>query len=176
MHAATWTRRSHRDATSNLKFQACVSRPVISALTVRFTAALSPAGQSAPRPSSAAPAPHPDPPLDPQAIATWLFMYASLRHHDAELLDAVSSYAARHPAARFRTLAALSTALWAFARLSSHPSRLLDLCHLSAPDLLLPLQQHRDPLTVEVRACACHACASQRRNQEACCAAGSLLA
>lgn len=174
MHAAKWTRRSHRDAMSSLPCKVCVSRPIISALTVRFTAALSPAGQPAPRPSGAAPAP--DPPLDPQAIATWLFMYASLRHHDAELLDAVSSYAARHPAARFRTLAALSTALWAFARLSSHPSRLLDLCHLSAPDLLLPLQQHRGSLTIEVRACACHACASQRRSQEASCDAGSLVA
>lgn len=78
-------------------------------------------------------------------------MFASLRHYDAPLLDAVSSFAARHPAERFRTLPALSSALWAYARLSSHPSRFLDLCHMSAPDLLLPLQQDRSMLTVEVR-------------------------
>eukprot|EP00892_Ulva_mutabilis_P000493 jgi/Ulvmu1/10444/UM062_0041.1 len=118
--------------------------PVLAAVTPRLVAALSPPAAAGPS-ASAAPA------LGPHALATWLFMYASLRHHDAAVLDAVSSFAARNPAARFRSLAALSSALWAFARLTSHPSRFLDLCHLSAPDLLLPFQQDRAKLTIEVQ-------------------------
>lgn len=142
-----------RDHAAGIRAAWHVCRPLISAMTGRLVAALSPPGAGDPSsaPSgdasvatSAASIP------GPHVIATWLFMHASLRYHDAPMLDAVSSFAARHPAARFRTLAALSSALWAFARLSSHPSRFLDLCHLSAPDLLLPIQQGRVKLTIEV--------------------------
>lgn len=102
----------------------------------------------------AAPATAASPPVDPHHIATWLFMYASLRHYDATLLDAVSAYAARHPAARFRSLSALSTALWAHARLGTHPSRFLDLCQLSAADVF-PDTRPGTQISIEVCALAC---------------------
>jgi hypothetical protein len=112
-------------------------RSLTGALTHRFIALLSsPTGVSHPQ-------------LDPHNVATWLFMYASLRHYDATLLDAVSAYAARHPAARFRSLSALSTALWAHARLGTHPSRFLDLCHLSAAHVL-PVGQPASAISFQV--------------------------
>jgi hypothetical protein len=91
--------------------------------------------------------------IDLQLISTWLFMLGRLHYRDMAVMDAAVGFMAMQPQAQFPTIAAMSTALWVFARLAVAPGPLLGQCMLSSPDLLLPYRSQ--PPSAQVRAKHC---------------------